>query len=163
MKYVIVASLSALVAFGGCQYAASDRTAQPTTDQSYGAQPSLPKPHPTLIPTVNIAPAISWPKGIKPTAAPGFAVNSFASGLDHPRWLHVLPNGDILVAETNAPAKPAGSSSLREIIMNAVMKRAGAKAPSANRITLLRDADGDGTAEIKSIFLENLNSPFGMA
>lgn len=163
MKQMFVAPLSALVALGGCQYAAQDKTAARTTDQSYGALPSLPKPHPTLIPTVNIAPAISWPKGMKPTTAPGFAVNAFASGLDHPRWLHVLPNGDILVAETNAPPKPAGSSSLREIIMNAVMKRAGAGVPSANRISLLRDADGDGIAEIKSVFLENLNSPFGMA
>src|SRR5215203_4026074 len=128
-----------------------------------GANPKLPEPNPTLIPTVNIAPAKGWPAGDKPTAASGFAVNTFASGLDHPRWLHVLPNGDVLVAETNAPERPDDAKGVKGLIMRMVQKRAGAGVPSANRITLLRDADGDGTAETRTEFLKGLNSPFGMA
>ncbi|HEY9239912.1 MAG TPA: sorbosone dehydrogenase family protein, partial [Burkholderiaceae bacterium] len=88
--------------------------------------------------------------------------NAFARGLDHPRWLHVLPNGDVLVAETNAPPKP-DNKGLRAWAMGLVMKKAGAGVPSANRITLLRDADGDGVAEVRTVFAENLSSPFGMA
>ena len=90
-------------------------------------------------------------------------MQAYASGLDHPRWLYVLPNGDVLVAETNAPPKPEDGKGIRGWVMKQVMKRAGAGAPSANRITLLRDADGDGIAETRSVFLEGLNSPFGMA
>ena len=97
--------------------------------------------------------------------AAGLRVQAFADGLDHPRWLHVLPNGDVLVAETNAPKRPERDEllGLRGKVMGWVMKRAGAATPSANRITLLRDADGDGTAEVRSVFVDNLNSPFGMA
>jgi glucose/arabinose dehydrogenase len=117
-----------------------------------------------LIPTVKIAPAVGWPQGGAPRPAPGLAVNTFATGLDHPRWLHVLPNGDVLVAESNAPPEPPGTKGgLRDWIMGLMMKRAGARTPSANRITLLRDADKDGVAETRSTFLQNLASPFGMA
>ncbi|MHA6193570.1 PQQ-dependent sugar dehydrogenase [Pseudomonas wadenswilerensis] len=128
-----------------------------------GPAPQLPEPNSTLIPTVNIAPAVGWPEDAKPVAAPGTQVNSFASGLDHPRWLYVLPNGDVLVAETNAPEKPEDGQGIRGWIMKKVMARAGAGVPSANRISLLRDADNDGIAETRTIFLMNLNSPFGMA
>jgi glucose/arabinose dehydrogenase len=128
-----------------------------------GPQPQLPPPTKSLIPTVNIAPATSWPQGATPTPASGLAVHAYASGLDHPRWLYVLPNGDVLVAETNAPPKPEDSKGIRGWIMKLVMKRAGAGVPSANRITLLRDADGDGVAETRSVFLHGLHSPFGMA
>jgi glucose/arabinose dehydrogenase len=128
-----------------------------------GPHPALPAPNPTLIPTVNIAPATGWPAGATPVAAPGLAVNAFATALDHPRWLYVLPNGDVLVAETNAPAKPQDGKGIKGWIMGLVMKRAGAASPSANRITLLRDADGDGIAETRSVFLSGLSSPFGMA
>lgn len=127
-----------------------------------GPAPKLPEPNKTLMPTVNIAPAVGWPEGVKPKAAPGTQVSAFAEGLDHPRWLYVLPNGDVLVAETNSPPKPDDGKGIRGWVMNKVMGRAGAGVPSPNRITLLRDKDGDGIAETREVFLQNLNSPFGM-
>ncbi|TNF80727.1 sorbosone dehydrogenase family protein [Pseudomonas sp. ICMP22404] len=128
-----------------------------------GPSPKLPEPNKTLVPTVNIAEAVGWPQGAKPTAAEGLQVGAFAEGLDHPRWLYVLPNGDVLVAETNAPPKPDDAKGIRGWVMKKVMGRAGAGVPSPNRITLLRDANHDGIAETRTVFLENLNSPFGMA
>jgi len=128
-----------------------------------GPQPTLPPPQQTLIPTVNIAPAKGWPAGAMPQAAPGTRVAAFARNLDHPRWLYVLPNGDVLVAETNAPPKPDDANGIKGWLMGLVMKRAGAGVPSANRITLLRDTNGDGVADLRSVLLEGLNSPFGMA
>ena len=127
-----------------------------------GPSPKLPEPNKTLIPTVNIAPAIGWPAGAKPTPAAGTQVAAFAENLDHPRWLYVLPNGDVLVAETNAPPKPDDGKGIRGWVMKKVMGRAGAGVPSPNRITLLRDTDHDGVAETRTVFLQNLNSPFGM-
>jgi glucose/arabinose dehydrogenase len=132
--------------------------------QGFGPDPTLPAPNKTLFPTVNIAEASAWPAGAKPTAAPGLAVNAFASGLDHPRWMLALPNGDVLVAETNKPPKPEGKKGgIKSWIQGLVMSSAGAGVPSANRITLLRDGDGDGVAEVKTPFLTGLFSPFGMA
>lgn len=131
------------------------------TDGS-GPSPQLPEPNKTLIPTVNIAPAVGWANGAKPTAAQGTQVAAFADGLDHPRWLYVLPNGDVLVAETNAPEKPEDGKGIRGWVMKKVMAKAGAGVPSANRISLLRDADKDGVAETRTVFLKDLNSPFGM-
>ena len=128
-----------------------------------GANPTLPKPLSSLIPTVNIAPAVGWPQGVMPTPMSGLAVTPLAVGFKHPRWIHVLPNGDVLVAESNAPAKPEDGKGIKGMVMKWVMGRAGAGVPSANRITLLRDADGDGHAELRTLFLQNLNSPFGMA
>jgi glucose/arabinose dehydrogenase len=128
-----------------------------------GANPTLPQPVKRLIPTVNIAPAKGWVAGAMPTPMAGMAVTPFATGLEHPRWVVVLPNGDVLVAESNAPPKPDSEKSIKGAVMNMVMARAGAKAPSANRITLLRDRDGDGVAEVRTVFLQNLMSPFGMA
>lgn len=127
-----------------------------------GSHPQLPPPNITLIPTVNIAPARGWLANEKPVAAAGMLVNAFASGLKHPRWLYVLPNGDVLVAETNAPPQPDNRQGIKGWFMNLVMDKAGAGVPSANRITLLRDSDGDGVAETRTVFLEGLNSPFGM-
>jgi glucose/arabinose dehydrogenase len=134
----------------------------------FGPNPVLPAPQRALIPVVNVAEAIGWPEGRTPTPAAGFRVQAFASGLDHPRWLYRLPNGDILVAETNAPPKPEGLESkaeggVRGWFQSLFMKKAGARVPSPDRITLLRDADGDGVAETKTAFLQNLMSPFGMA
>ena len=128
-----------------------------------GPAPALPAPEKALIPTVHVAPAVGWRAGTRPRAAAGTAVNAFATGLDHPRWLHVLPNGDVLVAETNAPPRPDDGKGIKGWFMKIFMKRAGGAVPSANRITLLRDADGDGVAEVRSVLLEGLNSPFGMA
>ena len=133
-----------------------------TAEQSYGASPSLPAPQTSLIPTVNVAKATGWPSGAKPTAASGMAVNAFATGLDHPRTVYVLPNGDVLAAESNAPPKPDDSSGIRGWAQKFVQKWAGAATQSANRITLLRDSDGDGTADTRSVFISGLNSPFGM-
>jgi glucose/arabinose dehydrogenase len=127
-----------------------------------GTDPRLPEPNETLLPTVNIAPARGWADGARPVAAHGTRVNAFAEDLDHPRWLYVLPNGDVLVAESNAP-KTDKPFSLKGWVSGLVMKRAGAGVPSADRITLLRDTDGDGVADLRTAFLENLHSPFGMA
>ena len=130
----------------------------------YGPNPTLPAPSRSLFPTVNVAEAVGWPEGRMPTPAAGFRVAAFARDLDHPRWLYRLPNGDILVAETNAPPRPERQRrGFRDWAAGLVMTKAGARAPSANRITLLRDVDGDGVAEVRTAFLENLTSPFGMA
>jgi glucose/arabinose dehydrogenase len=133
-----------------------------TVAQSYGAAPALPPPEHSWIPTVNIAPATSWPAGGKPVAANGMAVNAFATGLEHPRTVYVLPNGDVLVAESNAPSNPDDAKGIKGFVYKRVQSWAGAGVPSPNRIILLRDANGDGVAETRSIFLKDLNSPFGM-
>ena len=127
-----------------------------------GTNPVLPEPSKQLIPTVNVATAQSWPQGTKPTAADGLSVIEFAGDLDHPRWVYVLPNGDVLVAESNSPTGLAGIKGIKGFIAKRVLTKAGAATPSADRITLFRDADKDGVAEIRSVFLENLTSPFGM-
>lgn len=137
--------------------------ARHTISEGTGPNPTLPAPQNTFIPTINIAPAKGWPQGLMPTSANGTRVAAFARDLDHPRWLYVLPNGDVLVAETNAPPKPDDSKGIKGAVMGLVMKKAGAAVPSANRITLLRDTDGDGIANLRLVLLENLNSPFGMA
>jgi glucose/arabinose dehydrogenase len=157
LRPVQIASLLALL-LAGC-----GEVAKLPVEAGTGPAPQLPPPAKSLIPTVNIAPAKSWPEGVTPTPANGLAVRAYASGFDHPRWLYVLPNGDVLVAETNAPPKPEDGKGIKGWIMKMVMKRAGAGVPSANRITLLRDANGDGIAETRSVFLEGLHSPFGMA
>ncbi|MGY2964813.1 glucose/arabinose dehydrogenase [Pseudomonas sp. TE36184] len=153
--------LALLIMLAGTLAACGESSTLKVSDGT-GPSPQLPEPNKTLIPTVNIAPAIGWPAGTQPTAAAGTQVAAFAEGLDHPRWLYVLPNGDVLVAETNAPPKPDDAKGLRGWVMQKVMGRAGAGVPSPNRITLLRDADHDGVAETRTVFLENLNSPFGM-
>ena len=153
-----LAGVVILAAIVGCS-----ETAKLPVAAGTGPHPILPPPVRSLIPTVNIAPAEGWPGGGKPAAPAELAVTAFASGLDHPRWLYVLPNGDVLVAETNAPPKPEDGKGIKGWLMKHFMTRAGAGTPSANRITLLRDADGDGVPETRTTFLENLSSPFGMA
>ena len=129
----------------------------------FGPRPTLPAPRADLVPTVNTARAIGWPAGTTPLAAAGLAVSAYASGLDHPRWLHVLPNGDVLVAESNAPAEHDVGTGFVGWISKQVMKTVGAGVPSADRITLLRGIDANGVAATRSIFLQGLHSPFGMA
>jgi glucose/arabinose dehydrogenase len=118
-------------------------------------------PRQQIIPTIKIAKVVGWQGGAKPVAPAGLAVNQFADTLDHPRWLYQLPNGDVLVAETNKPPTPP--QGLTDVVMGWLMKSAGAGTPSANRITLLRDTNADGIADVRSVFLKDLNSPFGMA
>jgi glucose/arabinose dehydrogenase len=131
--------------------------------QGFGPNPTLPAPHKSMMPTVNIAPARPWAQGQKPTPAAGFDVTAFAAGLDHPRWVATLPNGDVLVAESNAPAQHDEHAGIKGFVMKKVQKRAGAGVESPDRIMLLRDADGDGVAETRTVFIDKLHSPFGMA
>jgi glucose/arabinose dehydrogenase len=152
---------AAIASLGLAFCAEADTPAAPQPAAGYGPNPQLPAPRESLIPTLNIAPATGWKNGATPRAGRGFRVAAFAGGLDHPRWLYVLPNGDVLVAETNRP--PRETSGLRSWVQKQFMARAGANTPSANRITLLRDANNDGVAETKTVFLRNLFSPFGMA
>ena len=149
---------AAAIALGGC-----GDTATVPLNAGIGPRPTLPEPHKSLIPTLNIAPADAWPAGTSPQPAPGTRVAAFARDLDHPRWLYTLPNGDVLVAETNAPPKPEDGKGIKGWVMGKVMKRAGAAVPSPNRITLLRDTNNDGVADERSVLLSGLNSPFGMA
>ncbi|MEP7058904.1 MAG: sorbosone dehydrogenase family protein [Caldimonas sp.] len=150
-------ALAAVGALAGC-----GETARLTVSEGTGPNPQLPAPNKSLIPTVHIAPAKGWPADGAPVAAPGLKVTAFARGLDHPRWIYVLPNGDVLVAETNAPPKPEDGKGIKGWVMKLVMRNAGASTPSANRITLLRDADGNGVAETRTTLVEGVNSPFGM-
>ena len=151
------AAVTALTAgMTGCEHA----TVQEQSVQ--GPSPTLVKPAQTLVPTVNVASAKGWPSGAAPKPAPGLAVNAFAKDLEHPRWVYVLPNGDVLVAETNAPPKPDDGKGFKAQMMKLFMKKAGAGVPSANRITLLRDSQGTGIADTRTVFLRDLNSPFGM-
>lgn len=126
----------------------------------FGEKPSLPEPRSSLIPTLNAREAVGWPQGVQPKAPPGFVVTRYAGGLAHPRWLLVLPNGDVLVSEASTEEKPA--KGITDFVQNMLQKKAGAAEPSPNKITLLRDADGDGVAEMQTTFAQGLTRPFGM-
>ncbi len=154
-----VAPSLALVALASC-----GDTARYPIDAGTGPNPQLPAPVKRVIPTVKVAEVKRWTGDATPVPADDLRVVAFARDLDHPRWLYVLPNGDVLVAETNAPPRPKEEQSgLRAKVMASMMAKAGAATPSADRITLLRDADGDGVAEVRTQFLSGLYSPFGMA
>lgn len=142
---------------------ACGNAAQFSVAEGSGPEPRLPSPSESLIPIVNIAEATGWPAGGQPDTVAGTQVAVFADNLEHPRWLYVLPNGDVLVAETNAQPKPDSGGGIRGWIQGKIMKKAGATVPSADRITLLRDSNGDGVADKRSTLLQDLNSPFGMA
>lgn len=142
---------------------AKEATTAMTPDQGYGPNPELPAPDKSLFPTVNVAEAKPWPADEAPTPAKGLAVARFACDLDHPRWIYVLPNGDVLVAETNAPERPDDGKGIKAYFTGKAMAKAGARTASANRITLLRDANGDGRPEVRTRFIEGLSTPFGMA
>ena len=142
--------------------AACGNNASLPIEAGYGPSPILPPPRKETIPTIHIAAAHGWPENELPRVDGDLQINAFARGLDHPRWIYTLPNGDVLVAETDAPPKPEDGAGLRGMVMGMVMRRAGSGHPSANRITLLRDTDADGVADVREVFIDNLNSPFGM-
>jgi glucose/arabinose dehydrogenase len=142
---------------------ASAESARLSVEAGSGPDPVLPEPNPSVLPQIEIAPARGWVADAAPIAAPGLAVNAYARELVHPRWLLVLPNGDVLVAETNAPPREDDRKGIQGWIMRRMMAKAGAAVPSPNRISLLRDSDRDGEAETRTTFIDGLNSPFGMA
>lgn len=162
LKYAAVAILLILVACGIAYYVLSrPDVARFSTAELSGRVPVMASQHVERIPTMNVPEATGWPAGAAPVAAQGLAVRRFAEGLDHPRSMLVLPSGDILVAETQSP--PRNEGGIEGAVMKNLMTKAGAGGASANRITLLRDADGDGRAEIKSAYITGLDSPYGMA
>ena len=153
-----VAAACAILALSGCS-----GVARLPVSAGTGPAPVLPATRTTLLPVVHVATAHGWSVDSQPTAAAGLRVSAFARDLDHPRWLYVLPNGDVLVAETNAPARADNAVGIKGWLMGLLMKRGGAGVASANRITLLRDTDGDGVADLRTVLVQGLNSPFGMA
>ncbi len=160
-RFVIIFAMLAVVFGVGWFALTRGDTAQLPLQSVTGPRPRIDAPRVQYIPTVDIARPIGWEDGAMPVPAAGLAVKPFARGLDHPRWLYELPNGDVLVAETNSPPREGGG--LTGVIMDWLMSYAGAGVPSPNRITLLRDTDGDGVANMRSALLTGLNSPFGMA
>lgn len=158
---LIVSGLVVLAAIAIVAWIAWPDSARLNIADVQGQRPDITPPREQWIPTMAVAKAVGWPDGAKPAVAPGLAVAAYTTGLDHPRWLYRLPNGDILVAETNSPPRP--TSGIVNKVMGWLMGRAGAGVPSANRITLLRDANGDGVPELKTVFMTGLNSPLGMA
>lgn len=149
-----------VLAVGGLVYLGWPDRARLSVAEVAGENPRITAPRTQSIPTIGIADVVGWQNGARPIPAPGLAVAAFATGLEHPRWLYRLPNGDILVAETNSPPRDEGG--IANWVMMKLLGKAGALVPSPNRITLLRDADGDGIAETRSTFLSGINSPFGM-
>jgi len=158
-----VASLLLLLALAAVLSTACGATARLSVVEGTGPHPVLPPPDDAPVPTMNVVTARRWPAHAAPDVARDMEITSFARDLDHPRWLYVLPNGDVLVAETNAPDRPDDNTGVKGWFFKRFQKQAGGGGPSANRITLLRDADGDGMAEVRTTFASNLNSPFGMA
>ncbi len=151
------------VALVGATAVAVRRITDGAHEPAFGSAPAIPAAKPQgAIPTLKMPTAKGWSEGQLPIAAPGLKVNAFAKGLKHPRWIHVLPNGDVLVAEATSIPR-ASMRGLFDYAMVSTMRRAGAVGESANRITLLRDHDGDGVAEIQDVFMEGLSQPFGMA
>ncbi|WP_375395662.1 PQQ-dependent sugar dehydrogenase [uncultured Sphingomonas sp.] len=157
---LIVFGLFVLVAIAAAVYVGWPDTARLPIGAVEGKTPTISTPRVQTIPTIDVADAVGWPAGAMPAPAPGLSIKAYATGLDHPRWLYRLPNGDVLVAETNSP--PRGGGGIRNWVMKHLMGKAGAGAPSANRITLLRSTKGDGVADVKTVFMTRLNSPFGM-
>ncbi|MFL5466760.1 MAG: PQQ-dependent sugar dehydrogenase, partial [Gemmatimonadaceae bacterium] len=146
----------------GVAATACGRPARVPVAAETGVRPVLPPPEEALIPVVNVVKATGWTDDRGPVAAEGLAVRAFARGLNHPRWLYVLPNGDVLVAETNAPKRPDDGRGIKGFFFRFFQSQAGGAVPSANRIMLLRDTNGDGIADTRSVFLSGLTSPFGM-
>jgi glucose/arabinose dehydrogenase len=161
LKHILrVGLVLILIAVGVVVYLAWPDRARVPIAAMQGQRPQITAPRRQVLPTIKVADVVGWKAGEMPTPAAGLRVQPFATGLDHPRWLYRLPNGDVLVAETNSPPREGGG--ITGLVMKWLMGKAGAGVPSANRITLLRDADGDGRAETRSVFMTGLNSPFGM-
>jgi glucose/arabinose dehydrogenase len=158
MKWTCV-TVSMVVLVAGC-------TAPGSSDPlvGFGPSPPMPTAHTSLIPQVGVPDVVGWPAGAAPKAPAGFTVSRFAEGLDHPRWLLALPNGDVLVAEAAAPPSQGDATNpgIRGWIQKMLMERVKSAVPSPDRIILLRDADGDGVAETRTVFAQGLKSPFGM-
>ncbi|MDO6412788.1 sorbosone dehydrogenase family protein [Sphingomonas sp. BIUV-7] len=162
-RILIVTGLIVVALAAGLYFTVRNQRARLDITAGQGTKPKLDSIHTGLIPLVHVAKAVGWKTGEMPTPAAGLKVQPFATGLDHPRWLLALPNGDVLVAESNAPPKPDDNKGLKAKVQGLVMGMAGAETKSANRITLLRDKDGDGVAESRTVLISGLNSPFGMA
>jgi glucose/arabinose dehydrogenase len=163
-KAACIYALAALL-LSACHVGPTSRGPEQSPAETLGPNPTLPKPDKKTIPTVQVAEAQGWPVGMKPTSPAGAVrVQAFATGLTHPRWLYALPNGDVLVAETNAPNnRPEDGKGIKGKVVRKMQAKAGAAVPSPDRITLLRDANGDGVAETRTEFISGLHSPFGMA
>ena len=163
--FIALPILLVLAALVAVYVLATGERAKLPFEKVVGAAPELSEPNETLFPTVKVASAVGWKAGEMPAVAKGLTVAAFAEGLDHPRGIYVLPNGDVLVSESNSPprTKDNGGGGVTGFVMNKLMARAGAGVPSPNRVILLRDADGDGKAELRTVLIEGLNSPSGMA
>jgi glucose/arabinose dehydrogenase len=159
IRNILILTVIALVA--GYWYLTTPDKARVDISRLTGAAPELQAPRRESFPTIKIAEIVGWKAGARPVAASGLRVNEFAGGLDHPRWIHVLPNGDVLVAESSAPKRPI--KDFQDWVARTLIFRAGGGDPSADRITLLRDTNGDGVADQRSVLLSGLHSPFGMA
>jgi glucose/arabinose dehydrogenase len=161
----MIAVLILVVVIGGAVSFISHRRQKAQLDVAAveGTAPRITAPRTAMIPLAKIAKPIGWNGDEAPRPAPGLKVQRFATGLDHPRWLLALPNGDVLVAETNAPPQPDDNVGIKGWIQKRFMNDAGAGGASPNRITLLRDTNGDGIADKSSVLLSGLKSPFGMA
>ncbi len=163
MRKILILLAIVIVAAGGAWFWVSQPdVAQLSEAALQGPRPTISAPRVQTFPTIKVADVVGWKDGAVPTPAAGLKTNPFATGLDHPRWLYALPNGDVLVAETNSPPRKS-EFSVTSVVMKALLTKAGAGVPSANRITLLRDANGDGVAESRSVLIAGLNSPLGMA
>lgn len=159
-RSLLAAPMTALLlsTSAGCN---SAPTALPPENE-FGPAPVLVEPQGGGLPTIKPAEALGWPEGVMPQPAAGLAVNAFATDLEHPRWLYQLPNGDLLVAQSNSPAGGSGVGGIKGWIAGLMMRFAGAGVTSPDQITLLRDSDGDGVAETRAVFIDDLHSPFGM-
>lgn len=158
---LIILAIIVVLAAGVIWWVLQPDVAQVPITRVEGDIQVLPAPRDQTVPTIAVADPIGWKNGALPTPAPGLKVAAFATGLAHPRWLYRLPNGDVLVAETNSPPRKGGG--ITGMVMGYLLNKAGAGVPSPNRIRLLRDANGDGVAEQKTVLIAGLNSPTGMA
>jgi glucose/arabinose dehydrogenase len=154
-----ILAVAAALTLAGCMSKGS-----PEPLAAFGPDPQLPSPQSALIPMLGTPKAVGWPAGAAPTAPSGFTVTRFAEGLDHPRWVYVLPNGDVLAAESASEPSKADKTNtgVRAWFQKIIMRRVGSQKPSPNKIILLRDINGDGVAELRQTFAQGLTRPYGM-